>query len=306
MPIKSARYIWHDGRLVPWEQATVHVLAHGLHYGSSVFEGIRAYATDGGPTFFRLRDHMRRFRDSARIYRMEMPFSIERLTDACHEVVGENDLESAYVRPIAYRGYGSLSVAAEDLDVGVSIAAMEWGAYLGEEALERGVDVCISSWPRWPSNVLPAGAKAGGHYLSSQLIAMEAKRNGYAEGIALDGSGHLAEGSGENVFVVRSGVVYTPPLSSAILPGITRDTVMALARDAGYGVVEQALPRESVYVADEVFFTGTAAEVTPIRELDRIELGAGSRGPLTEKIQAAFFDIVNGRNPKYAEWLTQV
>jgi branched-chain amino acid aminotransferase len=306
MPIKAVRSIWHNGRVVPWEEATVHVLSHGLHYGSSVFEGIRAYETDRGPALFRLGEHLRRLFASARIYRMEIPYSREVLAAACHDMVRANDLRSAYLRPIVYRGYGSLSVAGDDVPICVSVAAMEWGAYLGAEALENGVDVCVSSWPRWAPQVLPAAAKAGGHYLSSQLVTLEAKRHGYAEGLALNAEGYLAEGAGENAFLVSDGVVYTPPLASTILPGITRDTVITLAREQGFEVREQNLPRESLYLADEVFLTGTAAEITPVRSVDGLTVGAGRRGPVTAALQSAFFAVVQGRADDAHGWLERV
>jgi len=307
MPIKATRQIWHDGALVPWQEATVHVLAHGLHYGSSVFEGIRAYSTPRGPALFRLHDHLRRLYDSARIYRITIPFSRSVLERACREVVRANDLDSAYVRPIVYRGYGSLNVApGEETPIGVSIAAVEWGAYLGAAGLESGVDVGVSSWPRWAPHVLPAAAKAGGQYLSSQLVAMEAKRHGYAEGITLDAAGHLGEGAGENLFLARDGVIHTPPLASSILPGITRDTVITLARDLGYQVLEHALPRDSLYVADEVFLTGTAAELVPVSEVDDHPIGAGVPGEITRAIQLVFDDALHGRDPRYLEWLDLV
>jgi branched-chain amino acid aminotransferase len=303
MPIKPSRTIWHNGRLVPWEEATVHVLTHGLHYGSSVFEGIRAYETSRGPALFRPADHLRRLFASARIYRLELPFTREVLASACRDVVRVNDLKSAYLRPIAYRGYGSLGVGGEDVPVCVSIAAMEWGAYLGAEALEKGVDVCVSSWPRWAPHMLPAAAKAGGHYLSSQLVTQEAKRHGYAEGIALNAEGYVAEGAGENLFLAADGVIYTPPLSSSILPGITRDTVITLAREQGYDVREQPLTRESLYLADEIFLTGTAAEITPVRSVDGLTVGRGQRGPIAAELQRAFFDLVQGREDDPHGWL---
>lgn len=306
MPMTPTKYIWFNGELVAWEKATVHVMTHALHYGSSVFEGIRCYSTPKGPAIFRLAPHTRRLIDSAKIYRMELPYSAEQINEACKAVVRENGLKSAYLRPLAWRGYGELGVFPLKNPVEVMVAAIEWGAYLGAEALENGVNVGVSSWNRVAPNTLPAMAKAGGNYLSSQQIVMEAVRHGYAEGIALDVSGNLSEGSGENLFVIRDGAIFTPPITAALLPGITRDSVITLAREHGYEVREQNLPREVLYVADELFFTGTAAEVTPIRELDRVEIGRGSRGPVTEKIQSAFFDIVNGRNPKYAEWLTKV
>jgi branched-chain amino acid aminotransferase len=304
MAIKPTKLIWHNGRLIPWEQATVHVLTHALHYGSSVFEGIRAYSTKSGPAVFRLTPHLRRMYDSARIYRMEIPYPPDRLRAACHEVVRENGLASAYIRPIAFRGLGSLAPAAgSETPIEVSIAAIEFGAYLGEEALEQGVDVCVSSWARLAPNTMPAMAKAGGNYLSSQLITMEAVRNGYAEGIGLDTGGNLSEGGGENLFLVRDGVLYTPPLVAAILPGITRDTIITLARHLGYEVREQALPREALYLADEAFFTGTAAEISPIRSVDRIAVGAGRRGPVTAALQKAFFGLFAGETEDHWGWL---
>jgi branched-chain amino acid aminotransferase len=306
MPIKPCRFIWHDGRLVPWEQATVHVLSHGLHYGSSVFEGIRAYETDRGPALFRLADHLRRLLASARIYRLDLPFSRDELAAACHEVVRANGLTSAYVRPIAYRGFGTLAVAGDDVPVGVSVAAIEWGAYLGAEALQDGVDVCVSSWPRWAPHMLPAAAKAGGHYLSSQLVTQEAKRHGYAEGLALGADGYLAEGAGENVFLVSNRVIHTPPLAASILPGITRDTVITLARAHGFEVREEPIPRESLYLADEVFLTGTAAEITPVRSVDGLTVGRGTRGPVAAELQAAFFALVRGQADDPYGWLEWV
>jgi len=304
MAIKQSELIWHNGRLVPWHQATVHVLAHGLHYGSSVFEGVRAYATPAGTAIFRLRPHVRRMFDSARIYRIEIPYSQEAIGAACHEVVRANGLKSAYIRPIAFRGYGSLTPAAGDeTPIEVAIAAVEWGAFLGEESLERGVDVCVSSWARVAPNTLPAMAKAGGNYLSSQLITMEAKRHGYAEGIGLDASGFLSEGGGENLFLVRDGIVHTPPISAAILPGITRDSVITLARQLGYEVREEPLPREAIYCADEAFFTGTAAEVSPIRSVDGLVIGEGRRGPVTAALQKAFFGLFTGETEDRWGWL---
>jgi branched-chain amino acid aminotransferase len=306
MPIAASKFIWFNGELVPWEQATVHVMTHAMHYGSSVFEGIRSYDTPRGPALFRIEPHIRRLFDSARIYRMELSFSHEQLTEACRTVVRENGLTNAYLRPLVWRGYGELGVFPLRAPVEVMVAAMQWGAYLGAEGLENGVDVQISSWTRVAPNTLPAMAKAGGNYLSSQLIVMEAVRHGYAEGIALDVNGQLSEGSGENLFVVRDGVIYTPPVTAALLPGITRDAVMTIARHLGYEVREQNLPREVLYLADEIFFTGTAAEVTPVRSVDRLTVGGGSRGPITTAIQNTFFGLFSGETEDRWGWLTYV
>jgi branched-chain amino acid aminotransferase len=306
MPITPTKYIWFNGELVPWEKATVHVMTHALHYGSSVFEGIRCYSTPRGPAVFRLAPHTRRLFDSAKIYRMELPYSQAQISDACKAVVRENELTSAYLRPLVWRGYGEIGVFPLKNPVEVMVAAIEWGAYLGAEALESGVDVAVSSWQRVAPNTLPAMAKAGGNYLSSQLIVMEAQRHGYAEGIALDVSGNLSEGSGENLFVIRDGVIFTPPFTAAILPGITRDAVTTLARSLGYEVREQNLPREALYLADELFFTGTAAEVTPIRSVDGITIGAGRRGPVTTAIQQVFFGLFSGETEDRWGWLEYV
>jgi branched-chain amino acid aminotransferase len=279
-------------------------MTHALHYGSSVFEGIRCYSTPRGPAVFRLAPHTRRLFDSAKIYRMELPYSQTQVSDACKAVVRENELKSAYLRPLVWRGYGEIGVFPLKNPVEVMVAAIEWGAYLGAEALENGVDVAVSSWQRVAPNTLPAMAKAGGNYLSSQLIVMEAVRHGHAEGIALDVSGNLSEGSGENLFVIRDGVIFTPPFTAALLPGITRDTVITLARDLGYEVREQNLPREALYLADELFFTGTAAEVTPIRSVDDHELG--DPGPITRAIQKTYLETVTGHVDRYTEWLEYV
>ena len=305
---KASRYIWHNGRLVPWEDATVHVLSHGLHYGSSVFEGIRVYGTPRGPMGFRLGDHLTRMYNSAKLYRIDIPYSGEEITAACHQAVTANGLhEGAYVRPIAFRGMAGLGLTAPaDSPVEVAVAAIEWGAYLGAEGLEQGVDVCVSSWQRVAPNTIPSGAKAGGGYLSSQLISMEAKRLGFAEGIGLTTDGMVGEGAGENLFLIKDGRLLTPPAACSILAGITRDSVMHLARDRGLEVVEQAIPREMLYFADELFFTGTAAEITPIRSVDGIEIGNGRRGPLTTDLMTAFFDIVEGKVADRHGWLTPV
>ncbi len=306
MPINPTKYIWFNGELVPWENATVHVMTHALHYGSSVFEGVRCYNTPKGPAVFRLAPHTRRLFDSAKIYRMEPPYSQTQISDACKAVVRENGLNSAYLRPLVWRGYGEIGVMPLKNPVEVMVAAIEWGAYLGAEALENGVDVAVSSWTRMAPNTLPAMAKAGGNYLSSQLIVMEAQRHGYVEGIALDINGNLSEGSGENLFVIRDGVIFTPPFTAALLPGITRDTIMTLARHLGYEVREQNLPREALYLADELFFTGTAAEVSPIRSVDGITVGAGKRGPITTAIQQAFFGLFNGETEDRWGWVEYV
>jgi branched-chain amino acid aminotransferase len=306
MPITATKYIWFNGEMVLWEKATVHVMTHALHYGSSVFEGVRCYDTPDGPAFFRLTPHIRRLFDSARIYRMDLGYAPEELREACRAVVSDNGLASAYLRPLAWRGYGEISVSGLRNPVEVMVAGFPWGPYLGADGLENGIDVMVSSWTRAAPNTTPSMAKAGGNYLSSQLITMEAERNGYAEGIALDVSGNLSEGAGENLFVVRDGVVYTPPLTAALLPGVTRDAVITLARHLGYDVREQALPREMLYVADELFFTGTAAEVTPIRSVDRTTVGSGKRGPVTAAIQESFFALVHGQAEDRWGWLEPV
>jgi branched-chain amino acid aminotransferase len=305
MPLKTSKYIWHDGQLVPWEQATIHVLSHALHYGSSVFEGIRVYKTPAGPVGFRLTDHVRRMFSSAKVYRMKIPYTLDTLVAACREVVLENGLtDGAYVRPIAYRGYGEMGVAGNvDEPARCSIAAWEWGSYLGEGGLENGVDVCISSWQRVAPNTVPTLAKAGGNYLSSILITLEARRLGFAEGIALNSAGFVSEGAGENLFLVQNDRLYTPPASASILSGLTRDTVMQLAASLGLSVVEQDLPRELLYIADEVFLTGTAAEITPVRSIDRIPVGEGRPGPVTASLQRAFFGLFDGTTRDQWGWL---
>ncbi len=305
---ESRPLIWHNGRMVPWEQATVHVLSHALHYGSSVFEGIRVYDTPEGARVFRLRDHITRLYNSAKLYRIPLPYRQAELEEACREAVRANGFwKGAYLRPVAFRGYGGLGLTApDDAPVEVAIAAIEWGAYLGEEGLKNGVDVCVSSWQRVAPNTIPAGAKAAGQYLSSQLISMEAKRNGYAEGIGLTTDGMVGEGAGENLFLVKDGRIHTPPTACSILAGITRDTVITLAKDAGYELVEQPIPREMLYFADEIFFTGTAAEVTPVRSVDRIEIGTGTRGPVTEDMQNRFFGLFDGRTRDAWDWLEPV
>ncbi len=308
MPIPATQFIWFNGKLVPWEKATVHVLTHALHYGSSVFEGVRAYETPQGVAIFRLRDHTRRLLDSAKIYRMSVPFSAEQIEAACRQVIAANALaHGAYIRPVAFRGYGEIGVTPKtEPPIEVAVAAWEWGKYLGHESEEQGVDVCISSWQRVAPNTLPALAKAGGNYLSSQLIGAEARRLGFHEGIGLAPDGTVSEGSGENLFVVKDEVLLTPALSHSVLGGLTRDTVMRLARERGIEVRECAIPRELLYIADEVFFTGTAVEITPIRSVDRLTVGTGKRGPLTEVLQKAFFGLFNGATPDRWGWLDHI
>ncbi len=308
MAMKPSRLIWHNGHFVPWAEATVHVLTHGLHYGSSVFEGIRAYESHRGLAIFRLGDHIERLFDSARIHRMRPKFNAPQFEQACRDVLRVNRLfRGAYIRPIVYRGAGEFALAPSDqLPIEAAVAAIEWGAYLGAEALEKGVDACVSSWQRAAPNTFPTLAKAGGNYLNSQLISMEAARNGYAEGIALGTDGMLSEGGGENLFLVRKGVLYTPSMSSSILSGITRDSIITLARDMGLEVRETALPREALYLADEAFFTGTACEITPIRSIDRLQIGDGGRGPITMRLQDAFFGLFSGRTPDKHNWLDHV
>ena len=302
--LKEAKYIWMNGEFVPWKDAKIHVLTHALHYASSVFEGIRCYNTKKGSFIFRLKEHIRRLFDSAKIYRMEVPYSMEEIMNACKETVIKNNLEECYIRPIVYRGYHSLGVNPLDCPVEVAIAVWEWGKYLGPEALEKGVDVMVSSWTRIAPNTVPPLAKASGNYANGQLIKMEAVLYGFSEGIALDAMGFVSEGSGENIFAVRDGIIYTPFLDACILPGITRDTVIRLARDAGYEVREVMLPREFLYIADEVFFTGTAAEITPIRSIDKMIIGKGERGPVTKHLQELFFSYVNGEVEDKYGWLT--
>ena len=304
---QTTKYIWFNGELVEWDKAQVHVMTHALHYGSSVFEGIRAYDTPNGPIIFRLKEHIQRLFDSAKIYWMEMPFTPEQLCEACRVTVRENGLKSGYLRPLAFVGNVGLGLhPPKDAHTDVMIGALPWGAYLGEEGLKLGVDVAVSSWNRLAPNTIPTGAKAGGNYLSSQLISREAKRNGYAEGIALDVHGYLSEGAGENLFLIKNGVIHTAPVTAALLPGITRDTIMTLARELGYTVKEEALPREALYLADEIFMTGTAAEVTPVRSVDKMPVGAGCRGPITEQLQKAFFGLFTGETADQWGWLTPV
>ena len=303
--IQPTAKIWHNGEFIAWDDAKVHVLTHALHYGTSVFEGIRCYDTRHGPGVFRLPEHVRRMFDSAKIYRMlDLGFSQEDIAQACRDVARVNGLSSCYIRPIAFRGFGDVGVRSLRNPVEVYIACWEWGRYLGTEALEQGVDVCVSSWTRIAPNTLPAIAKVAANYMNSQLILMEAELHGYTEGIALDAAGYVSEGSGENIFLIRDGVIYTPPLGTSVLPGITRDSVIRIADDLGYTLKEQAIPREWLYIADELFFTGTAAEVTPIRSVDRIEVGSGRRGPVTEHIQREFLALTSGNKEDRYGWLS--
>ncbi len=302
MPIQSTSKIWHNGNLIPWEQANIHVMSHVIHYGSSVFEGIRCYAQPHGSAIFRLPEHMQRLLDSAKIYRMAVPYSLDQLCAAVVDVIEANGVAPCYIRPIVLLGYGEIGVNPKGSPIEVYIVNYPWGKYVSGDA----ADVCISSWNRLAPNTLPAMAKAGANYMNSQLIRMEAEANGYAEGIALDVNGQVSEGSGENVFVVRNGVIFTPTLGNSALSGITRDSVLTIARHLGFTVSEQAIPREMLYIADEVFFTGTAAEVTPIRSIDRIVIGNGKPGEITRKIADEYFGIANGLKPDRFGWLTPV
>ena len=303
MTIESTESIWHNGELIPWDQAQIHVMSHVVHYGSSIFEGIRCYAQPEGAGIFRLPEHMERFLDSAKIYRMPLPFTAEQLVAAVIDVVEANGVSPCYIRPVAFRGYGEMGVNGLKAPVEVYVANFPWGKYVpGND----GADVCISSWSRLAPNTMPSLAKAGANYMNSQLIRMEAEINGYSEGIALDVNGYLSEGSGENLFLVRGGVLYTTPLANSVLNGITRSSILTLAHQLGIPVVEQALPREMLYICDEAFFTGTAAEVTHLRSVDRILVGDGTMGPVTKALHDEFFAIVNGTKPDRHNWLTPV
>ncbi|WP_281301988.1 MULTISPECIES: branched-chain amino acid transaminase [unclassified Iodidimonas] len=305
MALTPTRFIWMNGTLKPWAEATTHVLTHALHYGSAVFEGIRCYETPDGPRVFRVGDHITRMFQSGRVYHIDIPFTRQEIGDACKTVLASNDLGSAYIRPIAYRGYGGIGVVSPDCPIDVAIAAFPWGAYLGENCLADGIDVCIASWQRMAPNTVPTGLKAAGNYLSSQLISMEAKSRGFAEGIGLGTDGLVSEGAGENLFLVHRGKILTPPAAASILAGITRDTVITLAKDLGFEVIEQPIPREMLYICDEMFFTGTAAEVTPIRSIDRFSVGTGER-PITKQIQDAFFGLFNGQTADRWGWLEPI
>lgn len=304
--MQTSEKIWFNGELVPWDEAHVHVGSHVLHYGSSVFEGIRAYDTERGTALFCLDEHLNRLFNSAKIYRMQIPYDKEVIRRAIIDTVRSNGLDACYVRPLVFRGLESLSIDPSPCPVEVAIIAIGWGRYLGPEAIERGVDVGVSSWRRMTPGAFPAGAKVGGQYINSQLIAMEAHQHGYVEGIALDAGGYVSEGSGENLFIVNGGHMITPPLASSILEGITRRCVMTLAEESGYSVTEEFVPREALYTADEVFFTGTAAEVTPVRSVDGIPVGEGHRGPVTEHLQELFFGLTSGQREDEHGWLTIV
>lgn len=305
--MNKSKSIWSNGKLIPWADANVHVMTHALHYGTSIFEGVRSYKTKAGRAIFRLDSHMKRFCESAKMYRIPLEHSQEELMQGCRDTIADNDLYNAYIRPLTFYGAGSLGVVPnDDVPVETIIVAFEWGAYLGEDGLTKGIDCCVSSWSRTTSASIPVLAKAGGHYLNAMLIGGEARRHGYVEGISVSDKGMISEGSAENIFLIRDGVVYTPPLAAAILGGITRDSVITLARSLDYEVVEQALPRELMYSCDEMFMTGTAAEVTPVRSVDGIEVGCGSRGPITEKIQSAFFGLFDGTTKDQWGWLDPV
>ncbi len=306
MPFAGTGKIWMNGSLVDWADAKIHVASHVLHYGSGVFEGARCYATPKGSVCFRLDTHVERLLNSAKIYRMDTPHTRATLEDAILDTIRANEFKACYIRPIIYRGYDTLGVNPFPCPVDVAIMLWQWGKYLGDAALEQGVDAKVSSWTRASANSFPSLAKSSANYANSGLIKMEAIADGYAEGIALDSSGYISEGSGENIFLVRNNTMYTPPVSAAILPGITRDSVITLAHDMGYTVREEMLPREMLYISDEVFFVGTAVEVTPVRSVDKRQVGNGRRGPITEAIQRAFFDVINGEVPDTHGWLTYV
>jgi branched-chain amino acid aminotransferase len=299
-------WIWRNGEFIPWMEAQIHVMSHVVHYGSSVFEGIRCYNTPEGPAILRLQDHLRRFTDSARIYRMELGYSAEELEEVSLELIRRNRFDECYLRPLALRGYGAAGLNPSTSPVDTYMICWPWGAYLGAEALNQGVDVCVSSWQRPSPNTFPTLAKAGGHYLNAQLMKMEAVANGYAEAIALNKEGRVSEGSGQNIFLVRKGVLYTPPLDGAMLPGITRDCVLRLAHELGIPVVLEDVPREALYIADELFFTGTAAEVSPIRSVDRIPVGKGEPGPMARRLQKELLGLAKGERPDPYGWLTPV
>jgi branched-chain amino acid aminotransferase len=304
--ITATDWIWRDGEFIPWNDAQVHLLAHSLQFGSSVFEGIRCYSTPRGPAIFRLEDHLKRMVNSCKIYRMDVKYSVDDLVAACCELVEKNGLDACYLRPMVLRGYGETGMVPFDSPVEVYLPFWPWGAYLGEGALENGVDACVSTWNRVAPNTIPSMAKVAGNYLSGQLVKMEALMNGFQEAIALNVDGTISEGSGQNVFLVSGGVLYTSPIDGTLLHGITRDSIITLARDAGIPVREQSLPREALYTADEVFLTGTASEVTPVKSVDRIAVGAGRPGPITQQIQRRFLDVVKGATEDTHGWLTYV
>lgn len=305
-PFNEKGKVWMNGKLVPWNEANIHVASHVIHYGSSLFEGFRAYDTPKGAVIFQLDAHTRRLYNSCRMYRMEIPYSKEEFNQGIIDTIKANDLKACYIRPIVYRGYGSLGVDPFPNPVDCAIMVWEWGQYLGDDALENGVDVKISSWQRMAPNTFPALAKSGANYMNSQLIKMEALIDGYAEGIALNVRGHVSEGSGENIFLVIDGMLHTPPLSASILPGIIRETVIKLAQDLDIPLVEETIPREMIYISDEVFFTGSAAEITPIRSVDKIKIGDGKRGPLTKRLQDEYFAYIDGEREDKHNWLKYV
>jgi branched-chain amino acid aminotransferase len=306
MPMQKTDFIWFNGEMVPWDHAKIHVMSHVLHYGSSVFEGIRTYSTPRGPAVFCLDPHLDRLYNGCKVYRMPVPFSKAQLRQAILDTIRVNRLQSCYIRPLVFRGYDSIGVDPRSCPVEVVVATIEWGRYLGTEAIEQGVDVGVSSWRRMAPDTLAPMVKIGGQYVNSQFIVMEARDNGFVEGIALDVYGYVSEGSGENLFAIQNGVIYTPPIGASVLQGITRMVVLQLARDLGIEVREQNLLREFLYMADEVFFTGTAAEISPIRSIDRIQIGAGRRGPVTQSLQDQFFGITSGEIPDRHGWLTYV
>jgi branched-chain amino acid aminotransferase len=306
MPIPKSDKIWFNGTFVNWDDAKIHVMSHVVNYGTSVFEGIRCYNTQRGSAVFCLPQHVDRLMNSAKIYRMDVPYSREQINQAILDTIRENRMKECYIRPVIFRGYGEIGVNPLGCPIDIVIAVWEWGKYLGKEALEQGVDVCVSSWTRIAPNTLPALAKAGANYMNSQLVKMEALKNGYSEGIALDNQGYVSEGSGENIFLIKDGIAHTPPLGSSILPGITRGVVIQICQDLGIQVVEHAIAREFLYLADEVFFTGTAAEVTPIRSIDKISIGCGCRGTVTTKIQQKFFAVVSASAEDQHGWLSFV
>lgn len=303
MAIKEVEKIWMNGKFVNWSDAKVHVLSHVIHYGSSFFEGIRCYATKSGSAVFRLDEHVKRLLNSAKIFRAEIPYSFDEIQEAIIETIKINNLDACYIRPIAYRGYDDIGVNPLNNPVDLTIAAYEWGSYLGKGAVDNGIDVCVSSWRRSAPNSIPTMSKIGGAYMNSQLIKMEAIVNGYSEGIALDTNGYISEGSGENIFLVYEGILFTPQISNAILPGVTRKSIIHLAKELGYEVKETNIMREMLYISDEIFFSGTAAEITPVRSVDKSIIGKGSKGKITSQLQEAFFDIVENANDKYG-WLT--
>jgi branched-chain amino acid aminotransferase len=306
MAMEKVDKVWMNGEMVDWDDAKIHVLSHVVHYGSSVFEGLRCYKTKNGPAVFRLGEHTDRLFNSAKIYRMTPSFTHDEINKAILDLISLNGLDECYIRPVVYRGYGALGVNPTNCPIDTAIAVWRWGAYLGPDAMEKGVDVCVSSWNRMAPNTFPAMAKSGANYMNSQLIKLEALSHGYVEGIALDTYGHVSEGSGENIFIVQNGVLITPAFGSSILPGITRNTVITLARELGIKVIEEQIPREALYIADEVFFTGSAAEITPIATIDKIPIGSGGRGPLTKTLQEQYFGILSGEQPDTFGWLTYV